>query len=216
MTVWATDSTGYYDTVSVSVEVTNVDEEGTLVLTQETLSTGPELTGVLTDPDGSIREVTWQWSVSLDETAWKEILGSNSASYAPTSEELSHFLRVQAKYTDGHGLGKVAEATLPNFWWTSGSNHPPEFPFTESGVRSVSTNGSKGQEIGRPVLASDLDRDILTYSLSGDASQLFAIGSHTGQLKTKSNLSHQLEGTYFGLVHVSDGRGGSASKVNPH
>ena len=213
VTVQATDSAGLYDAVSVNVVVTDVDEIGEIVLTPKMLNFGPQLSADLTDPDGKISNVSWQWEVSVDETAWKAIPGADSASYWPTPEDLRQFLRVQANYSDGHGPGKVAKKLFTTDVWSQGSNHPPEFPFSESGVRSVGLNASTGHHVGRPVLAGDLDRDLLTYRLSGDASRLFEIGPHTGQLKAKSALDRQLEGRHFGVVHVFDGRGGTASKT---
>ena len=211
--VRATDPAGLYDTISVNIEVTNVDEVGEIFLSQEMLNVGAELNAALTDPDGSISYVSWQWAVSIDKITWENIPGAESPYFSPTPEELSQYLRVRALYTDGHGPGKVAETLFATDLWSPGLNHPPEFPFSESGVRSVSPETPAGEPIGLPLLASDLDRDLLTYWLSGDASQLFVIGLHTGQLKTKSDLNSQLEGQHFGIVHVLDSRGGSASKT---
>lgn len=212
VTVRATDSGGLYDTIPVSIEVTNVDEIGEIVISQEAFDEGTELNAVLMDPDGSIADVSWHWSVSIDRTAWKDIPGAGASTYSPLPEDLRRFLRVQARYTDGHGPGKVASTLFATDLWSPVANHSPEFPFAESGVRSVGTNASAGQQVGQPVLASDLDRDLLTYWLTGDASQFFAIGAHTGQLTTKSSLNPEIESRYFGVVHVLDGRGGSAYK----
>lgn len=211
VTVRATDSAGLYDTIPVSIEVTNVDEIGEIVLSQEASNDGPVLNAVLTDPDGSVSHVSWQWSVSTDKTAWKDIPGAHASSYSPSPEDLSLFLRVQARYTDGHGPAKAAETLFNTDLWSSVTNNPPEFPFSESGVRTVSANAPAGQPIGRPVLAGDLDRDLLSYWLSGEASEFFVIGHHTGQLKTRSALNPLLEGRYFGVIYVLDGKGGSAS-----
>ncbi len=213
VTVRATDPAGLSDAISVNVEVTNVDEIGEIVLTEKMLSFGPELNADLTDPDGKLSDVTWQWAVSVDRIVWKAIPGADFASYSPAPEDLRQYLRVHAQYSDGHGPGKVAERLFTKDLWPAENNHPPEFPFSESGVRNVGLDVSTGHHVGRPVLASDLDRDLLTYRLSGDASQLFEIGPHTGQLKAKSALDRQLEGRYFGVVHVFDGRGGTASKT---
>ena len=213
VTVRATDNVGLYDTVTVNIEVTNVDEMGEIILSREVLYVGTELNAALTDPDGSISDVSWQWSVSIDETAWKDIPGAEAPNYSPTPEDMRQFLRVQAKYTDGHGPSKEAVTLFSTDLGFPVTNHPPEFPFSESGVRSASADASAGQQIGQPILASDLDRDLLTYWLSGDAAQLFVIGPHTGQLKTKASLNRQLEGRHFGGVHVFDGKGGSAYKA---
>ena len=213
VTVRATDSAGLYDTITVSIEVTNADEIGEIFLSQDALDDGPELYATLTDPDGNISDVSWLWSLSIDKVNWNGIPGAEHPSYSPSQEDLRQFLRVQARYTDGQGPGKVAATLFTTDLWSPGVNHPPEFPFSESGVRSVSAEAAEGQQIGRPVLAGDLDRDLLTYWLSGDAAQLFVIGHYTGQLKTRSALDPQLAGRYFGVVHVLDGKGGNANKA---
>ncbi len=208
--VRATDPAGLYDTVSVNIRVTNVDEIGEIVLSHEGAHAGPLLNATLSDPDGRISDVSWQWAVSTDKTNWQDIPGAEAPSYSPSPDDLRQYLRVQARYADGHGPGKVAATLFNTDLWSSATNHPPEFPFSESGVRSVSAEASAGQDVGQPVLAGDLDRDLLTYWLAGDASQLFVIGHYTGQLKTRAPLDQRLKGRYFGDVHVLDGRGGSA------
>ena len=213
LTVRATDSTGLYDTITVSIEVTNVDENGEIFLSQDALNDGSELYATLTDPDGNISDVSWLWSLSIDKVNWNGIPGAEHPSYSPSQEDLRQFLRVQARYTDGQGPGKVAATLFTMDLWSAGANNPPEFPFSESGVRSVAVDAAEGQQIGRPVLAGDLDRDLLNYWLSGDAAQLFVIGHYTGQLKTRSALNPQLAGRYFGVVHVMDGKGGNANKA---
>ena len=213
LTVRATDSTGLYDTITVSIEVTNVDEIGEIFLSQDALNDGSELYATLTDPDGNISDVSWLWSLSIDKVNWNGIPGAEHPYFSPSQEDLRQFLRVQARYTDGQGPGKVAATLFTTDLWSVGANNPPEFPFSESGVRSVGAGAAEGQQVGRPVLAGDLDRDLLTYWLSGDAAQLFVIGPHTGQLKTRSALDPQLAGRYFGVVHVLDGKGGNANKA---
>ena len=209
--VRATDPAGLYDTVAVNIRVTNVDETGEIVLSHEVVKAGPLLHATLTDPDGRVSGVSWQWAVSTDKTNWKDIAGAEAPSYSPSAEDLRQYLKVEARYADGHGPGKVATALFNTDLWSPAMNHPPEFPFSESGVRSVSADAPAGQDVGHPVLAGDLDRDLLTYWLAGDAAQLFVIGHYTGQLKTRAPLDQRLEGRYFGVVHVLDGRGGSAN-----
>ena len=211
VTVRATDSSGLYDTVSVSIDVRNVDESGEVVLAWTLLESGAVIDALLVDPDGDLSRVSWQWAVSPDKTTWTDINGAVLASYAPKTTDLSQFLRVRATYSDGHGPGKEAEAVFDSALFPSINNNPPTFPFSESGVRSVDADAPVGDLVGQPVLASDLDRDLLTYWLSGELSQFFDIGLHTGQMETIAPLNNQPEERYFGVVHVFDGRGGSNS-----
>ena len=62
-----------------------------------------------------------------------------------------------------------------------------------------------------PVSATDLDEDVLTYSLSGVDAGSFGIVSTTGQLKTRAPLDYEQRNVYSVAVLVSDGNGGTAS-----
>ena len=208
----ATDSRGLYDTASVNISVTNVDEAGEVILRPMMTNIGAGALASLTDPDGSISNVSWQWAVSSDKTTWRHIEGADSPTYVPREEDLRQFFRVQATYNDGHGPGKVA-ATLFDATLLKADNHPPEFPFSESGTRTIRANAAAGELVGPPMLAGDLDRDLLTYWLTGKAAPFFEVELHTGQLRTRGSLDKQFEGRYFGEVHVFDGKGGSATKT---
>ena len=47
--------------MDVKVTVTNVDEKGTVTLSKTQPRVGIAVTATLTDPDGSISGLTWQW-----------------------------------------------------------------------------------------------------------------------------------------------------------
>lgn len=211
VTVKATDTGGRFDIALVNIEVTNIDEEGEVILTPTITNMGPGAHATLTDPDNNLSNVSWQWAGSYDQATWSDIEGAESPSFVPSEEDLRQFLRVTATYSDGHGPGKTA-ATLFDGNVLPVGNHPPEFPFSESGVRSTGANLPSGGKIGQPILASDLDRDSLMYWLSGEASLFFAIEPFSGQLRAKSDLDGNFTGRYFGKVHVFDGRGGNVTK----
>ena len=61
VTVIATDSEGTTASRDVTVRVTNVDEPGEVTLSTLQPQDGIDLTATLTDPDGHISGVTWQW-----------------------------------------------------------------------------------------------------------------------------------------------------------
>ena len=210
--VRATDPGGLYDTASVNINVTNVDEAGSIVPTPIMTNIGAGALATLTDPDGSLSNVSWQWSVSSDKTTWRHIEGAVSASYVPREEDLRQFLQIRAAYGDGHGPGKLASKVF-DASLLLGDNHPPEFPFSESGVRKIEANIPSGGKVGGPLLAGDLDGDLLTYGLTGEAALFFEIEPHTGQIRTKTTLDDRFEGRHFGEVHVFDGKGGSVTKV---
>ena len=63
VTVRAADADGNIGTMDVKVTVTNENEEGTVTLSKTRPRVGIAVTASLTDPDGSISGLTWQWSI---------------------------------------------------------------------------------------------------------------------------------------------------------
>ena len=91
-------------------------------------------------------------------------------------------------------------------------NSAPTFTDGNSTTRSVAENTAAGQNIGTPVTATDTDSsDTLTYTLGGDDAASFSIVSTSGQLQTKAALDYETENEYTVTVSVSDGNGGSDS-----
>ena len=64
ITVVATDSDGQTDEMDVTVTVTNVEEDGTVTLSLLQPRIGTALTATLTDIDGPVSDVKWQWARS--------------------------------------------------------------------------------------------------------------------------------------------------------
>ena len=114
VTVEANDGT-YSDTHAVTVMVTNVDEPGAVNLSSQAPVVGTALTASLTDDDGEITGMTWQWASSdaMDGT-FTPIEGAMSDSYTPIADDVGKHLRATASYTDGEGSGKSEMATSAN------------------------------------------------------------------------------------------------------
>ena len=97
------------DEVAVTVEVYNVDEEGAVTLSQSRGTVGSRITATLTDPDGDITNLDWEWERSRDgNVGWSGIPGANSNSYTSEAEDAGYYLRAVAYYADGEGAGKRA------------------------------------------------------------------------------------------------------------
>ena len=113
------------DTVSVTITVTDVEETGVVALSPATPSVNAETTASLTDPDGSVSAVTWQWSKS--DTAngtFTDITGETNAAYTPASADLSKYLKATASYTDRRGPGKSAESAPAQVAESEGNTIP--------------------------------------------------------------------------------------------
>ena len=76
---------------------------------------------------------------------------------------------------------------------------------------SVVENAVAGAPVGIPVIASDKDRDSITYSLDGGAdASLFAIGARTGQISVAQGtaLDFETRSSYAVTARAADGRNG--------
>ena len=192
------------DTITVTITVTNIDEPGTVTLSSAQPRVYAAFTATLTDPDGSISDVTWQWESSSDgSTYWTAIGGATAATYTPAAGYAGNYLRATASYTDGEGPGKSAqEASAHAVRRPPASNRAPEFPSSETGVRQVRENTVAGTSIGRRVAA--FDRNTLTYTLGGPDASSFGIIATSGQLQTKAPLDHESKSSYTVTVTATD------------
>ena len=138
--VSAADPYGATATITVIITVTNVEEPGTVTLSAQ-LQVGVELTASLTDPDGGVTGVEWQWARSSDGSTWIGITEATETAYTPVAADEGNYLRVTARYTDGEGSGKSEEAVTANAVGstsTTGSVIGDNYDADEDGVISSS------------------------------------------------------------------------------
>ena len=191
---------------AVTINVTNVDEDGTVSLSTQRPRVGTAITATLTDADGGVTGTTWQWAkaTTMDGT-YSNIAGATSDSYTPVEGDANMYLRATAMYTDGHGSGRSKSMMSANAVSTG-----PAFD-ADTATRSVDENTVAGENIGEPVMATDADDDTLTYALSGTDAASFDIDTGTGQLMTLAALDYETKATYSVTVAASDSGGLSAS-----
>ncbi len=92
--------------IRIIISVTNVPEPGSVTLSPDGAGElGPELTGTLSDPDGGVTGVSWQWQRSSDGRAWNDIPGATSGSYTPTEADRGMMLRASISYNDAAAAG---------------------------------------------------------------------------------------------------------------
>ena len=225
ITVTAEDSSDRTDVLDVVVMVTNVEEDGTVVLSTLVPKVGVELTATLTgDEDGATSDVTWMWE-RADAAAFGEgdmvttIEGATSAAYTPAHADTGKWLRATAMYTDPEGEDSAAVVSTNT---VVGSNRPPTFAddedtteIDESMNREITRDEGKFETdttLGVPVAAVDPDTDSLTYGLSGDAAP-FKINRSGGQLSIRAGttLDHETKDSYVVMVTATDPSGLSAT-----
>ena len=103
------------DSIKVTINVNNVDEDGSVSLSSARPRVNAALTASLTDPDGLVSDISWQWARSANgSTGWRDIFRANSTRYRPVANDVGSYLRATVTYTDGHGSGKSKAAISAN------------------------------------------------------------------------------------------------------
>ena len=224
---------------TVKVPVNNVNEEGTVTLTQLQPRVGVSITSRITDPDGDVSGVTWQWSRNTSATGnFTDIPKATSATYKPVEGDANPstmFLKAKASYTDGHDESKMAEGTSANAVAVDTRNREPVFDDqddhtkgvqNEATTREVAENtkavaaddvagvtDDTGDNVGAAVTAKDPDpnEDALVYTLEGADAARFAIDRTTGQIEVgaEAKLDYETKTTYMVTVRVTDSFGDS-------
>ena len=202
--VRVSDPSNETDEVTVTISVTNVDEDGEITLSSAQPFVNTPFMAVLDDPDGDVSGVMWLWENSVDRMTWAQIDGADADSYTPVEGDVGSYLRASASYTDPEGAGKNAQAVSANPV-REPVDHAPRFPPTETGVRTVPENTPPGTSIGDPFMAVDDDGHVLTYFLleSPDVAS-FELDESTGQLRTKAPLDYETKNIYSITVAVHD------------
>ena len=208
VTVQASD--GGMDTTAmeeVTVEVTNVEEAGTVTLSTLQPQVGVNIMATLTDPD-TIDEtdqaaVTWQWYRGNTPIAGatNAVVTDNAptSTYTPAAGDIGTVLRAVAMYDDDEGDDRTAQQDSAHAAREAPtSNIPPTFPDQDTDTtgpqteqeREIAENTPPGTNVGAPVVASD--NEVLTYSIPTTADgAAFSINRATGQLSTKAALDFE-------------------------
>lgn len=103
------------DTITVTVSVTNVDEDGTVTFDVNTPWVGTALRASVEDPDGAVSGLAWSWArADARDGAFTPIAGAASPVYYPGADDVGKWLRATASYTDPEGPSKSAQAATTN------------------------------------------------------------------------------------------------------
>ena len=203
--VTATDPSGGFGEVTVTISVGNVQEAGTLALLPLQPVVGSELTATLADPDGRVAISSWSWERSPDRAAWTPVSGA-TVDYTPLAADVGAYLRVTATYRVGADTGQTAEAVSAHPVREPRGRHTPLFSDGASTTRRTTKTAPPGVNIGAPVTASDGDNDRLAYSLGGVDAASFDIDESFGQLRTLVDLNREDKDSYTVNVEVTDGK----------
>ena len=190
-------------TLDVEVNVTNVEETGSIGLSKLQPRVGVPIKATLTDPDESIRKVTWQWYQGTSDT--NSISGATSDTYKPVTGDIGESLYVVASYTDGSGE-TTANATSTNTVDAAITRPvlvpPPTTP--EPVTRTVPENSDAGTDVGDPVTSTSTGT--FDYTLGGRDADKFTIEQGDGQIKVGvgTDLDYETRTTYMVKVMAED------------
>ena len=184
----ASDDTGPAEAVDtrVDVTVTDVDEDGEVVISSLQPEIDIPIMASLTDPDGGVGDVDWQWEVSkvaanvldIDEDDhWGDAPGTATGGESYTPEDtapVGRYLRVTANYRDGESevdddpkMARMMSANPVQAKGLGRTNQSPDF-VGEKVERSVAETAEVGDDVPGPVVATvraPSSTDILTYGL---------------------------------------------------
>ena len=218
VTVVVTDSDEMTASRDVAVTVTNVEEDGTVTLSNLQPEDGTPITATLKDPDGGVTSVTWQWfwgsSASVAGTD-NVIRTATSDTYTPVLQDVRNYLRATATYTDNamNPADRPKDTTTPNGDGISENavqakdenNEAPLLPDVGQ-TREIDENSPLGTAVGDPVTATDDEgvvgdsnnpsrTDTLTYTLGGHDTGSFAIDEESGQIRVGAGTKLDYEST---------------------
>ena len=176
---------GKMDYHKVTVTVTNVDELGTLTLSNRQPVDGVRIMAMLTDVDGNISVQDWQWArgssrsgpfTDIEETTSPDN-GAKTDTYTPGPSDIGQYLRVTATYTDGEDSGKMKPVvSYARVVAARSSNAAPSIVNSNGEAIDMVTlrvaeNSPAGTEVGGPIMVSNAENDVLTFKLSDTPSQ---------------------------------------------
>ena len=219
VTAQASDSGDNTGSLDITVTVGNVEEPGTVTLSNRQPEDDVPITAMLSDPDVAVQSsVEWQW-----EDSQGEISGATSATFRPIGgEQVGNTLTATATYTDGHGPNKMAEEdSAYTVQATDTDNEAPEFKDDDGDAITsvdieVAENTEAGRNVGDPVVAKDerpdgqggttVDDANLTYSLENRDYRLFDIEPNSGQITVGegTTLDFETKSSYVFTVKVKD------------
>ena len=206
--IWTSDGSLSSGTKTVEVNVTNVEEEGSVSLSDTSPTVGDHITATLTDPDGGLlySTTTWSWNdVSRSEESSDDQARATSVTsyrYTVQASDEGRRIRVSASYTDGHGSGKSASTT-------SGvvQPRPNQAPSTPSGPSPVSV--AENTTSVASYTSSDPNGDGLTWSVDNSA---FSISG--GSLRFRSAPNYESDARRYTVgIWTSDGSLSSGTKT---
>ena len=193
LTVSASDGQGGAASVTVTIQVTNVNEPPNR-MAQPTAAGGFEQLTITwvppSNPGPAISGYDVQYRIRGAATF------DNIANFGPTptsgiitglARGKYYEAQVRAKNADSDGEWSETVETRVN------TNKAPEFPSDPPDKIDVAEGKTAGDEVGDPYTAVDPDGDTVTYTLEGEDAGVLSVGQTTGQIAVGAGYSLDFE-----------------------
>ena len=210
VTISVSDGNGGSDSIDVTINVTDVDENRAPSFTDgssttrsvaENTGSGNDIGSAVgaTDPDND----TLTYTLGGTDAASFSINSTNGQ--LRTSATLNYESTTSYSVTITVSDSKLTDSISVTIN-VSDVNEAPIFTDGTSTTRSVAENTASDQNIGSVVAATDVDSGTtLNYTLGGTDVASFSIVSASGQLQTKAALDYETKTSYSVTITVSDG-----------
>ena len=216
--------------VDVTVTVNDLEEPGAISVNNVNPGVGDELNFTLTDPDGGLKDISWNLESRASSAAsWSAVSGwfasvsqTTLATYSVREDVTGHQLRMRVDYadrrttaTDDPGTllvneGQDKTATSDDTEPVTADpivNAPPRF---RGGGDFSIAEGEAGRNVGTPLVVSDRDNDTLRFGIeAGAGDDLFAINATSGQLSLIKAVDFEdppVAGFYLVTITLHDGK----------
>ena len=103
------------NSITVTVNVTDLVEDGTITLSSRQPQVGTAFTATLTDPAITPANDRWTWEKSTDKALWTVISTATTNAYTPVAEHVNNWLKVTATYNDGQGSDDKSAQAVSEF-----------------------------------------------------------------------------------------------------
>ena len=210
VTVTATDPATAFDTVEVTIEVTDVNEPPNAraddATTFEDTAVPIDVLANDTDPDEG--HTLTVGSTSRPSSGGVVVESSTQMLIYTPAENVHGTFTFTYTASDGTFASASALVTIT----VDPVNDAPTFAPSPT-TRSVSESAAPGANVGAAVAATDVDDADLAYIHFGAGAFAFDIEPDSGQIKVATGITFEIamQDTYEFMVEADDGRGGTAT-----
>ncbi len=211
ITITASDDT-LADTITVTINITDVDENIAPVFTEGSTATR----SIVENTAANINIGTAVSATDADNDTLTYTLGGTDAAafdidgttgQLKTKAALDYETKTSYSITITASDDTLADTITVTINITDiDENIAPVFTEGSTATRSIAENTASDVNIGTAVSATDADINTLTYTLGGTDAAAFDIDGTTGQLKTKASLDYETKTSYSVTITVSDGK----------